>query len=265
MKHIAMAVYGSEWKSGLLVMLTAYFDESGHPDSGPGLVVAGFVSTVQRWQKFESEWRKELEAFGVSSLHMKHYTSSQGEYAGWKGNEKKRAAFLARLIRVIKRRTISSIGSAMLLNDYREVDKTYELSEFISPYPLCAANCQHKTKVWSQEHGYPIDRIRFIYEDGAKHKGQFVELCEKLGFSSPIFEPKGNIVALEAADLIAYELRKIILDVEGNIFRLRASMAEVRKDMPRMWGIYTKDDILTFCKNQKLPLRGVEICRKRKS
>jgi hypothetical protein len=33
----------------------------------------------------------------------------------------------------------------MLMNEYRAVDDIYALSEFVSPYPICGVNSQHKS------------------------------------------------------------------------------------------------------------------------
>lgn len=134
-------------------MFTAYFDDSGHPNKGPEMVVGGYLSTIPRWLAFEREWSAVLHEFGVSAFHMQEFRGSWGEFKSWKGNEGRRVAFPKKLIKVIKRRTITSIASSVLMDDYREVNGIYVLPEFVSPYALCGVNTQHKTKVWLREHG----------------------------------------------------------------------------------------------------------------
>jgi hypothetical protein len=236
-------------------MFTAYFDDSGHPSKGPDLVVGGFISTIPRWRLFEVEWKAALDDFEVSAFHMKDFTWSAGEFASWKYNEARRVAFLKRLIKVVKKRTIASISSAMLMNDYREVDRAFELSEFVTPYAICGVNTEHKTIKWLREHSYPVDQLECIYEDGTKHKGTFTDLASLMGFPSPIFKPKNTFRALEAADFISWELGKIIRDVSNDTLRVRKTFLELRKGMPRMWGIYRKEDLFRFCKAQGLAAR----------
>lgn len=237
-------------------MFTAYFDDSGHPaGSGPELVVGGYISSASRWLAFEDEWSAVLSDFAVTAFHMREFSANQGEFQSWKGNEGRRVAFLRRLIKVVKKRTLASISSAILMNEYREIDRTYELSSVMTPYALCSSNSEYKSRVWMKEHGYSVDQLKFVFEDGSKDKGMFVELARKLALPIPIFEPKNKFRALEAADFISWELGKVIRDVSKQTYRVRATLQELRKNMPRMWGIYRKEELLQFCQSQNVPLR----------
>ena len=51
-KHVLMAT-----------AYTVYSDASGHPADSPIVVVAGFVSTVKKWLRFESQWSRLLQDF----------------------------------------------------------------------------------------------------------------------------------------------------------------------------------------------------------
>ena len=51
-------------------MLDAYFDDSGTHQGSPAISVAGYMSTPDRWKRFESEWRETLDAYGVEFFHM---------------------------------------------------------------------------------------------------------------------------------------------------------------------------------------------------
>lgn len=237
------------------MQITGYFDDSGHPDNGPCVVVAGFVSTEAQWTLFEAEWSEVLKQFEIETFHMKDFSGSWGEFKPWKGNEKRREAFIKRLIKVIKRRTIVSVSSMMLMKDYKSVDAIYTLSECVTPYAVCSANTQYKTKVWLKDHGYPVENLATVYEDGSKDKGKFVALSMALNFPVPIFAPKGKFRALEAADFIAWELGKVIRDVDHDTFRIRKTIDELRRNAPRVWGIYERSDLLKLCKTQRLARR----------
>jgi hypothetical protein len=49
----------------------AYLDDSGSPDDGICLGVAGFVSRWDKWISFEEEWRGILNEYGVEYFHMR--------------------------------------------------------------------------------------------------------------------------------------------------------------------------------------------------
>ena len=77
------------------------------------VVVAGFIATAEQWTAFEHDWRHILSMFGVSSLHMRHFAHSLGEYSSWKGDENRRKDFLSRLIGITKIRAQHSFAIAL--------------------------------------------------------------------------------------------------------------------------------------------------------
>ena len=68
-------------------MYTAYFDESGVHQGSSAAVVAGYLSTDDRWIEFKREWETLLAGEGVSALHRVHLENFRGEFrrerAGW--------------------------------------------------------------------------------------------------------------------------------------------------------------------------------------
>jgi hypothetical protein len=48
-----------------VVILTAYFDESGTHSGSEAVAVAGYVSTPDRWERFGQEWREALAAYNI--------------------------------------------------------------------------------------------------------------------------------------------------------------------------------------------------------
>ncbi len=48
---------------------SAYFDESGHPDDSPYLVIAGGIAEVEQWAHFEREWTELLAPLGTKLFH----------------------------------------------------------------------------------------------------------------------------------------------------------------------------------------------------
>jgi hypothetical protein len=137
-EHLANAIYLNRWKECFVAMFTVYFDASGHPDRLDVLSVAGFIADAAQWKEFERNWQEILNRsdFQVSSLHMRDFCHSTGEFASWKGDEQRRRNFLTALIGTIKARVRHSFAHSMYIPDYREVDKQYKLSETIAPLPL---------------------------------------------------------------------------------------------------------------------------------
>jgi hypothetical protein len=59
---------------------------------------------VEQWLFFEKDWKEVLARYGVSSLHMKEFAHSRGEFCSWKDNKIKRQSFLSLLIATIRAR-----------------------------------------------------------------------------------------------------------------------------------------------------------------
>jgi hypothetical protein len=59
--------------TGVVLMIWAYYDESGEYDAAGKLInttVAGCVSTSEKWQSFDAKWREFLASEGLSEFHM---------------------------------------------------------------------------------------------------------------------------------------------------------------------------------------------------
>ncbi len=221
------------------------------------MVVAGCVSTEDRWLQFEGDWNSTLHTFGVSRFHMKEFAHSVGEFSGWKGNEGKRKAFLKRLIKAIRTHVAKSFSVSLLLEKYREVNDRYELRERGGvPYVLCTGTAIEKVSRWLGD-DTARNQVRFVFENGDKDKGILIEWMEKHGYSKPNFESK-SVVPLQAADLIAWEHQKFVVKAEEkrgiDLNNIRKSLSELSK-MRKDWGVYTEDMLLSLCNKSNIPLR----------
>src|SRR5438034_9570936 len=79
-------------------MLRAYFDRSELPKYGIA-VVAGYLSHVDLWDRFEPDWRKILRLEGLEFFHMADYVARQGPYKGW--SDRRRLKVIKQLIVVM--------------------------------------------------------------------------------------------------------------------------------------------------------------------
>jgi hypothetical protein len=123
---------------------TSYFDGSGDKKGQPVQVVAGFVSTVKKWARFENDWNAILKADNVSALHTTDYVCSQGEFASWKGNSARRKQFQEALTACIKKNVNKLFASALFIADYNAINRIYCLDDFVGP-PF--AVCGHQALV----------------------------------------------------------------------------------------------------------------------
>jgi len=249
-----------------MTMFIAYFDGSGSPHDTEALVVAGFLAPAGQWIEFERNWNDCLNDFEVSSLHMKHFAPSRGEFTNWKGDEGKRRHFLSRLISIIKTRVWHSFASAVVMKDYRNVDARYCFHEFSRPYALAGGTCITKAERWKKKRDNVRDELLYVFEDGDLDKGNLMRAAKEQFDLTPSFLKKEQSVAFQAADLLAYEHLKINVKLHqsesGRLFEdeLRKPLLELstipggRGDHD--WGIHMEGNMLDSCIKDGIALRS---------
>ena len=96
----------------------AYLDESGTHKSSKALSVGGFLGKADEWGAFRVEWEDALRDFGLDYFHMASFESRIGEY-DWP-NEVRRER-ITRLLGIINRHVLGSVGTVIPLADYDEI------------------------------------------------------------------------------------------------------------------------------------------------
>jgi hypothetical protein len=100
---------------------TGYFDDSGHPDDQPVVIVAGHIATVEQWLILEREWG-EVMGIGLDGkpriFHMADLS------------EKERAEIVPKLISIIIRRVRKQLSITIPMDVYLEVNDLYPVEEW---------------------------------------------------------------------------------------------------------------------------------------
>ena len=106
---------------------TAYFDASGHPDAKVGAFLSsGFVSTDEKWLRFEEGWLALLDEYGISNpFHMAEFASGVGQYRSWAHDTAHRSEFYAKATRLLKRWTNKGFSQGIYLPDFDRMHREY--------------------------------------------------------------------------------------------------------------------------------------------
>jgi hypothetical protein len=242
-------------------MFTAYYDDSGSSADTMAVVVAGFVATDEQWPHFERNWNGTLRKFGVSLFHMREFAHSLGEFSKFKHNREERDWFLRQLLSHIKVRVTYATGQAVLMDAYRKVNKVHALDYAFPPYTLAGRTCVARIHQWAQKRGIPKDQIGHVFEDGSAGKSKLRDCVLRDHGIEVAFKKKNECVALQAADLFAYEtlasnrfiFEKGIVDFDKLRYPIR-QLEPLFRD-PYDWGTYTQESLEEFCKNAPIPRR----------
>lgn len=215
-------------------MLTAYFDESYNhrtkekPNEPLVATVACWLSTVELWKKFDKRWRRALQEFGIDHFHMKDYEARQGASKIWSNTE--RVKRLKELHRIMKDQTVYGCSISINREDYE--NQILSQKEFArhfgkSWYAYGVRGCIKQLNVWCDQSGYRTDSICYVFGAFPKQGGELDRLFRELMDAPPLrarYRLTGTwskadmkeVVQVQAADIIAYELNKRAVNSVGS-------------------------------------------------
>lgn len=199
----------------LVVALRAYLDESGTGRPARAMSIAGYVSTRQRWERFERLWADSLHAYGIEFFHMSPFMASppRKQFQGWP--DRRRWPRLQRLVSLLNRHVLVSIGVVVLRADYEAIFATAQERRRDGLYKLIAVHCMDAVRNWQKDTGRD-EEVSYVFESGAEGAGAlervFVDaqrrpgLRDKFRLGTFAFDDKRRVAALQAADIAAWTL-----------------------------------------------------------
>jgi hypothetical protein len=200
-----------------LMVLKAYFDESGHHSGARVFALAGYMSYARNWYKFEREWKNVLLRFGVKVFHMVDCAHRKREFQGW--SEEKRRSLLESLLNVIYRKPpkLWGIGAVVDIDAFARLSESARAKVGNDPYWLCFQFCAVEATNLI-DHLEPDTKVAFIFHRKDNFEQHALRLFGRMKddkdwprrdrLGSIAFAPAAEFVPLQAADMFAYELFK---------------------------------------------------------
>ena len=250
-------------RAKLVGMFETYCDESGGADHG-FIAVAGWLASADRWRKFETDWKALLERYEVPYLHMKDVAHFQGPYKKWFAARDEREKFLAQAVEIIQQTVEFGFLSVVWYDAFRKVNERFYLDKHQhSPYAIAGRFCIARANQWMRRQGYSVRDVAYIFEDGGPDVGGLTDLAKRSGVQIPTFHPsrdtelQSGMVPLQAADFLAYEIRKGVRDHRDKFTKPE----EFRKSFQAFFscdveqGNYEESELLDLCDDAKIPIR----------
>jgi hypothetical protein len=202
-------------------MIRAYWDESGSTKdlNCPYLGMGGFIAPAGVWDRFEKSWKGALDEFGVPYFHAKEveHNDKKGPFrdkAVWTPQHK--LAFRMRLVSCIADTQPAIVGAVLDLPAWRSLSSD-EQDAFIDPWLCCLQECVRLsvgTALFDPDTGESIATV-FSQQEEFRERGLALwngvrkrtdDGFDRLG--AFVMEDMRKLVALQAADLIVYEVVK---------------------------------------------------------
>lgn len=202
--------------------LDAYFDESGLHDASKSICVAGYLARPEQWTAFDVEWRQALADFGIAQFHMTEFANRIKAFASWT-EEERRHRFL-RLVDIINRNVVASVGVVFSRSMFNDVFPKYSRKYLGGPYGLAVSACAISASAIAKEL-HPEAWIAYRFESGAlgwKDAGQMFTdnlndeaTREHYRLLSFAYERKQVVTMFQASDILAYELYRYLPTITG--------------------------------------------------
>jgi hypothetical protein len=195
-------------------MLEAHFDESGHSCDTAFVTMAGLVAHEYSWLVLEAKWKEALKAHGLSQWHTTDYANSLKEYSTWKGDEEKRRRAYGVFISLIEELDGVPLGATVSMADWNQLSDAAK-RYLVDPYYLIFQACLHR----ASEYRIGIsggNKLRVIFDNNKEFTGRIPKIYQLLRrefplgdqlLASPVFSSAASSVRMQAADLVAYEVR----------------------------------------------------------
>jgi hypothetical protein len=198
-----------------LVFLQAYIDESEAQQGDKTICLAGYVLQADRWAAFSDDWKTVLDADpSIPHFHMVNWVDLGGQ---------ERVDALAA---VVKRHTPLSVACSVSTVDFKQifVPALNSVTTNPNPYFPCFLGLVLRLVQWLGKYGVtiPVDfildehqneileteAIQWYHVAKARAKVTLPPNVAALFGSTPIFRDDEKMNPLQAADMLAWHLRR---------------------------------------------------------
>jgi len=199
-----------------------YLDESGTHDQSPYTVVAGLCLNRNSFISLGKLWNELLRDMQIKPpVHMKEFGRPNGRLGYL--TDAQRYLLFANITAIINSHKVYSIAATMDQKQFKEICRLHPKKE-MSSYGMCFVLCAYINHKQAEYKKYSHN-IAFLMSEISEHKGQILAThaemkeCQKTNpfhMGSISFDDPINVPALQAADIIAWGVRKRLMEESFN-------------------------------------------------
>ncbi|MFZ0199693.1 MAG: DUF3800 domain-containing protein [Candidatus Sulfotelmatobacter sp.] len=218
-------------------------------------VVGGIAAEEIVWEKVERGWSWKNRRVGVKHFHASHLNAHDHEFTGWTKQRAKRYSRGLLKLLIKQKRKLQAVSVGVLAREYEKIINEDGRRRLGNPYILCFKECiallaeelHRPQNMWPKDVQFSVilEQNRFQ----AEAIGVFYKMKSHptwraaYRLSSCAAGNRDEFIALQAADLIAYETFRLIHE-------RHFGMNKVRKPLEKMFpfngfsGFYYVPEIL---------------------
>ena len=200
---------------GRLLMLKAFFDDSGTHDGSEITALGGFVASVDLWAEFEAAWGAVVNDFpeiGPIDFHSADWELGAGEFFGIP--KPIRDAISRRLARVIGRCELQPVWAAVINEEWHRLDAPDFKAAYPKPYDFCFRYCINQVSRWSAERA-KSEPAALIFSEQNEYRGRMDAIFRAYKDAKPntplktlTFASYRDYLPLQGVDMYAYEVNR---------------------------------------------------------
>jgi hypothetical protein len=233
----------------LLVILNAYVDDSGSDHDGVNprfYVLAGYILPVETWKPFSDRWADELKREpSVGCFKMSNAEYGDGYFLGMQ--EPFRKLKVNELAQVISAFRPKPISAHLRWDHYKSIVEGRVSAKMASPYAILFYQIMKQSHDWQIELNrldptIGLHRVDFVFDEQgkiglralqwyAKLKEVVPEPYKSIMGNTPDFRDDEEIVALQAADMLAWHLHRFLENDEDRPVLDRIAQDHEGKDV----------------------------------
>lgn len=205
---------------GLVVALRCYFDDSGSHRGSPVFVWAGWIGTNLQWEKVEPAWERALRSRGIKGrFNMAECAAS--DVAGEFGNRAQRDSLIYDLREILLAEKMTAVGVAIVAEAWSQAPPWIIERLANDPNRACAAICVAEINAFLEKYRDRVTKLAMFFDGGAAGRDVIESMVGSFNADANradavAFLAVAKSPALQAADMIAWELRHDTINYEAH-------------------------------------------------
>jgi hypothetical protein len=254
-KALTDGLFSYRCRSRDILVLKAFFDDSGTHGPSDVIVMGGLIAPEEAWTALEPKWQAELDRLGIEEMHMSHCEKRWGEFKDFERSERDAMiAFFSDLICETGGRLLASAVSRKVWDSVTAETKLGEV--FAEPIDFLFNTCMRRAlESRRATSGAPEEvvvtfatreqNLLFWKDLAANYERKWPSRLVGYAFGQMARNPP-----LQAADMIAYEafVQQCRFEKSGDKLSHRPNMVKLMSRLAVWAGFYDEEQLLAYAR-----------------